>query len=152
MPFSCRSLAVLNPQIDLAKHRKALLIQTQNRNTEKMEPRWVCSNLYINGVEIEISYIPGTELSLLWFLTKTRQKNFLFFFSNICSGFPTQHVNWKSYKETGLLKKFGRHGNRETVTDKNLSRSVWTSLRNSFVTVKSNIQNPEWVGECRGRQ
>lgn len=79
MPFSCRSLAVLNPQIDLAKHRKALLIQTQNRNTEKMEPGWVCSNLYINGVEIEISYIPGTELSLLWFLTKTRQKNFLFF-------------------------------------------------------------------------
>lgn len=97
-------------------------------------------------MKLKLKFLVSQALnSLLWFLTKTRQEKVLFFFSNVCSGFPTQHVNWKSYKETGLLKKSGRDGNRETATDKNLLRSAHTRLRNSYVTV-CEIQHPEHLG------
>lgn len=69
---------VLNSQIDLEKHRKALLIQMQNRNTEEMKPRCNCSNLYNNEIEIEISCIPGTELSLVVSYKDKTGKSFIF--------------------------------------------------------------------------
>lgn len=44
-------------------------------------------------MKLKLKFLVSQALnSLLWFLTKTRQEKVLFFFSNVCSGFPTQDV------------------------------------------------------------